>query len=101
MVGYAVPSEPVHGVVSSVVKERAYYGDVLEEMRYLAPTDKVNDDLRVSKRISIVADQFAFENFLWIKYVEWAGFLWKVETVEPQRPRLILTLGGGYDGPRA
>ena len=49
--------------------------------------------------ISIVADPYANENFFAIRYVQWMGTLWKVTEVEVQSPRLLLRLGGKYNGP--
>lgn len=60
---------------------------------------KVNDDLSVNNSISIVADAYAIENFFAMRYVQWMGILWIVSTVEVQSPRLLLTLGGVYNGP--
>jgi len=48
-----------------------------------------------------MADAYAVENFLSMRYVEWNGVLWTVTNVEVQGPRLILTLGGSYNGPKA
>ena len=96
-VGYGTPGELVDGVWSDQITERPYKGEVLNEARTLVSSDQVNDDIRLSQRISIVADAFAFQNFTLIKYVEWMGTLWAVPTVEVQRPRLILSLGGVYE----
>jgi hypothetical protein len=46
-----------------------------------------------------VADQYANEHFFAIRYVEWAGTLWTVDSVEVQIPRLLLRLGKVYNGP--
>ena len=99
-VGFGFPGEVVDGVWSDSITERAYYGDVLSVTRSMEESDKVNDDFRSQNRISIVADAFALENFALIKYVSWMGVLWKVPSVNLERPRLILNLGGVYDGPR-
>lgn len=99
-VGYAVPTNPVPGVWSDEITERAYYGDVLNDVRSLSASEKVNDDVRMQTRISIVADKYALGNYLQIKYVEWAGSLWTVTSVDAERPRLVLSLGGVYDGQR-
>lgn len=96
-VGYAL-GELVDDVWTESIVERPYYGEVLNESRNLVSSDKVMDDVRLSKRISIVADAFAFENFVDLKYVDWMGTLWTVPTVEVERPRLILSLGGVYHG---
>jgi fructose-1,6-bisphosphatase/inositol monophosphatase family enzyme len=99
-IGYGVSEEAVAGVWSDVITERAYYGDVLSDLRSNAAAEKVNDDVRLQNRISIVADAYALGNYIQIKYVEWAGFLWTVNSVDVERPRLILSLGGVYNGPR-
>ncbi len=100
-IGYGVSEETVPGVWSDEITERAYYGDILNDVRALSASEKVNDDVRMQSRISIVADAFALGNYLQIKYVEWAGSLWTVTSVDADRPRLILSLGGVYNGPRA
>lgn len=80
------------------VSYRPYTGDVLSRnWRWEQASDQVNDDLNVSNRISIVADQFAYDNMFAIKAVEWSGACWKVTNVEQQRPRLILSIGGVYN----
>ena|SRR5436190_15752284 len=81
------------------ITEFPYQGDVIRNTRNLQEADKVNDDITVGNSISIVADQHAIENFLNIKYVRWMGVLWTVPNVEVRTPRLILTLGGVYNGP--
>lgn len=98
-IGYGVSEETVAGVWSDEITERAYYGDILNELRSTSSSEKVNDDVRLQNRISIVADAYALGNYLQIKYVEWAGFLWTVQSVDVERPRLILSLGGVYNGP--
>lgn len=79
--------------------ERDYVGDVLRNTRKLQSGESVNDDLSVDNSISIVADAYANEHFFAIRYVMWAGVRWKVSNVEVQHPRLLLRLGGVYNGP--
>lgn len=82
-----------------MIVERAYVGDILRNTRRLQSGESVNDDLSVNNMISIVADPYANENFFAIRYVQWMGTLWKVTEVEVQSPRLLLRLGGKYNGP--
>lgn len=98
-VGYGESVETAPGVWSDVITEREYYGDVTYTLRRLQQDDKLNDNIVTSNSISIVADPYANENFVSIRYVNWAGTLWTVNTVEVQSPRLILKLGGVYNGP--
>lgn len=100
-VGYGISEEtpPDSGVWVDVIYEFPYTGDVIRNTRTLDDGDKVNNDISVSNSISIVADQYATEHFFNIKYVKWAGVLWTVPSVEVRSPRLILSVGGVYNGP--
>ena len=94
-------SETSPGVHKEQITERNYYGDLIRNTRRLQSGDKVNDDVNVANEISIVADPFANENFHSMRYVEFMGAKWKITNVEVQYPRLILTLGGIYNGQQA
>jgi hypothetical protein len=99
-VGYAEQAiEESPGVWVSPIVEYSYYGDILRNTRYLRDNNKVNSDLSVENLISILADAYANEHFFAIRYVEWAGVLWTVDSVEVQSPRLLLRLGEVYNGP--
>lgn len=102
-IGYGETKEtpPDSGVWQDVITEHQYYGDVVRNTRRMENGSQLNDDINVDNLISIVADAFAFENFHSIRYVKWMGALWKVPKVEVQRPRLILTIGGVYNGQQA
>lgn len=102
VIGYSQGSvESAPGVFVEGIIEKSYFGDVLRNTRKLESGDKVNNDLSVGNSISIVADAYANEHFFAIRYIRWAGALWTVSDVEVQRPRLILRLGGLYNGPTA
>lgn len=101
-VGYGETVETPSGSGTWIdqIVEIPYYGDVVLNMRRLSEGENLNPDLSVTNSISILADAYANEHFFAIRYVEWAGTLWTVSTVEVQRPRLILRLGSVYNGPR-
>lgn len=100
-VGYGEPVEtpPDSGVWVDQIVEFSYYGDVIRNSRKLDEGESLNSDISVTNSISLVADQYAIEHFFQIKYVQWAGVLWTVTSVEVQRPRLTLRLGSVYNGP--
>jgi len=100
-VGYGDTQETSPGVHADVIVERSYFGEVTRAARSLTEGENLNPDLTVGNSISIVADAFANERFFDIRYVEWAGQLWTVTSVEVQRPRLLLRLGEVYNGPTA
>ena len=97
-VAYGVTAETAKGVWTEQLVTKKYYGDVLRpNNRRWAQTDKVNDDLKVTNVISVMADAYAYEHFVDIRYIEWMGVKWKVETAEVKRPRINLTLGGVWN----
>lgn len=101
-IGYVSSIETAPGVwTDSVVEEREYFGDVIRNSRRLDYGEKVNFDISVSNSISILADEYANENFHAIRYVRWNEVCWVSTNVEVRRPRLILELGGVYNGPTA
>lgn len=97
-VGYAVETEIRPGVWSNQITERSYYGDLNRNQSRSQNMDKVNDDIVIANELSIIADPFAYDNFYAIKYAEVMGTNWSVTSVEVKFPRLILQLGGKYNG---
>ena len=98
-VGYAINTEIRPGVWEDVITERSYFGDEVRNSLKLQEREKVNLDLSVQNSISILADAFANEHIFAIRYVIWVGKRWSVTDVTVSRPRLILRLGGVYNGP--
>lgn len=99
-VGYAEEQvESTPGVWVDPIVEFTYTGDVIRDNRKLVPGDGLNKDVIVNNAISIMCDRYAIEHYFNIRYVVWEGVRWTVTNVEVQRPRLILSLGGVYNGP--
>ena len=61
----------------------------------------MNDNVNLANELSIVADPYANEHFFAMRYVELMGAKWKITNVDVQYPRLILTIGGVYNGEQA
>jgi hypothetical protein len=99
VIGFGESQELAPGVWADVITTRLYFGDVIRNTLKLQEGQFLNDDLSVQNSISIVSDDYANEHLFAIRYVQWAGALWDVVSVELQRPRLLLRLGGVYSGP--
>lgn len=99
LVGFVVSSNSVNSVYVETPTERFYRGDVDRNKRMWQSGSGLNDDVVLSNIISIISDEYSDLNFANIRYVKWRGFTWKVTDVQIQRPRLILTIGGVYNGP--
>lgn len=97
-IGFAIPTETAPGVWEEQPVPREYYGDLIRNLRKLQSSGQVNDDVNIANSISIIADPFANENFHAMRYVEFMGAKWKITDVDVQYPRLILTVGGLYNG---
>jgi len=101
-IGYAVDMEETSpGVWQERIVIRSYFGDVIRNTSKMQAGENLNDNLTIDNKLSIVADPFAYENFHAMRYVKWMGALWKINAVEVQRPRLILTIGGVYNEQQA
>lgn len=97
-VGYVETMELRPNIYEEVTTERQYYGDVLRNTKRNEGGQNLNDNINVNNLISIVADEYAYGHFFAIRYVIWENSKWKVTNVEVSRPRLILTIGGVYNG---
>lgn len=97
-IGYVSLEETAPGVITEQIIERMYYGDVVRNTRRMQSSENLNDDINVSNEISIIADPYALNHFFDMRYIDWMGGRWKVTNVEVQYPRLILTIGGVYNG---
>lgn len=101
-VGYIENVETEPGIWEPVETIKTYYGEwVRYTGKFQTSPDGVNDNRDVANELSIVSDPYAFANFRSIRYIEDAGARWKVSAVQPKYPRLILTIGGVYNGQQA
>lgn len=80
------------------IVERTYAGEITRNFRKFQNGEYQNDNLTVNNQVSILSDLYAQQNWHSIRYVEWNGVNWKVNTVEVNYPRLILEIGGVWNG---
>lgn len=99
IIGYVKSAEKAPSVYEDIVTEKTYFGNFVRDSRHWTSSGGVNDDLTFNHTISIIADDFATKNLGFIKYVIISGCRVSVTGIEVQRPRIILTLGGLYNGP--
>lgn len=97
-IGFAEQVETVPGVWEEQIVPHYYAGDLTRNIRKLQNSENLNDNINISNQISIVADPYANENFFSMRYAEFRGAKWKITDVEVQYPRLILSIGGLYNG---
>lgn len=90
--------EFVHGVYTEEPIVRRYKGEVEKNWRRWETGERLNDNININNTLSIVADSFLYENLGMIRAVEWMGSYWEISSIEIKRPRLILEIGGLYNG---
>lgn len=99
-VGFSRTAETAPGVYRPTsIEERPYFGDVLRDNYRLSKTESTNPDLTVSTQISIFADSYMLNNLAYMKYVSYIGILWNIVSFQVAYPRIIIDLGGVYNGP--
>jgi hypothetical protein len=101
-VGYVITeeSDPINhpGVYNTTTEVRYVYGDYKQKRSNVKSSDQVNDDVEMLGEISFIGDEFALAHFAHIRFVKYLGVKWKVTSVSSRPPRLILSLGGVYNG---
>lgn len=100
-IGYAETVETEPGIWEEQIVEKDQYGDLIEN-RYMRQTssESVNDDLKVSTKISVIADPYIMSHCSSMIYAELMGTKWKITNIDLQYPKLVLTLGGVWNGNR-
>lgn len=101
-VGFVTNGVGARGVFTEdTISEKTYLGDIVRNNRRWEQGESINDSLVVSNAVSIVADAYAYDHISAIRYVEWLGTKWKISSIEINRPRIILQIGGVYNGDEA
>lgn len=97
-IGFVTPIDIGDDIWEEAAVERIYRGDLNRESMSFSSTTNINDDLVVANEISIVADSYLLANSQYMKYIELEGVRWSIRKIEVRHPRLILTLGGVWNG---
>lgn len=99
-IGYAIQQDnTAPGVWRDHVVEKMYRGDVILNQQRWQKSEGVNDNFNIDNSISIIADEFAYTNLGYIKYIVWRGTKWNIQSLAVNRPRIVLQIGGVYNGP--
>lgn len=98
-IGYGITVEKSPGIWEIEIVERSYYGDMTRNKSSFYQGEGLNDDLDLKNDLSIIADPYALQHFASMRYAQIMGARWKVKSVEVQHPRLLLSIGGVYNGP--
>lgn len=95
-IGFESEEETRPGIWEGFV-ERYYRGDLRKVMDRVQEKGQVNSDITLSNTLSVLADNFMLTHFSDIRYIEYIGIKWAVNSVEVDPPRLTLHIGGIYN----
>jgi hypothetical protein len=98
LVGYVTEEEKNPGVWLPVENPRKMKGELLRQSSSRQNDDKINSNITLGHRVSLLGDAYAFGNYYHIKWIELDGMKWEVTSVEVERPRIIVSVGGPWNG---
>lgn len=98
VIGFSDSVETSPGVWRKLVTEREYRGSLTRIGQSFNDESSVNGEVAPATTVSIVADTYAIEHYLEIKYVVWMKKKWTVTQATFLKPRLTLTLGDVFNG---
>lgn len=87
------------GIWIEVPVEKNYRGEIQRNTKRWDSGDKINPNLNISNSISILADPYVSNHLNAIRYIKWLGGYWEITSVDVEFPRLLLSIGGVYNGP--
>lgn len=100
-IGFVESTEIRPDVWKEIPSEIEKSGDVIRKSNRIVDNATISDNIVINNQISIIADPYINQHFPSIRYVKWNGGYWRVTSVDQSNyPRLILSLGEVYNGPK-
>ena len=98
-VGYGIEDETSADIYELQIQEHFMKGDIIANKSSNQDNGKINGDIVLRSKFSLIFDAFAKGNFQNIKYITYNGVKWEVSDIDiSQKPRIILTVGGVWNG---
>jgi len=87
------------GICVDIPFEKNYRGEISKNSSRRDNAEQLNKNINISNTISILADPYISNRVNTIRYIKWLGSYWEITSVDVESPRLILSIGGVYNGP--
>ena len=97
-IGFVTTVETSPGIWDEQIQEKVYYADVTRRYVKQIYNTTINANVDISNTLSIVANPEILTNLQSIRYVSWMGQRWSIGSIEVNYPRLILGIGGIWNG---
>lgn len=101
VIGYGESVEKSPGVWVDMIVERECVGELNRNFKNSQSAENLVGDIDIANEVSILADPHVCNHASSMKYITFWGTKWKIKSVEIRYPRLILTVGGVYNGQQA
>lgn len=95
-IGFAIQTETKPGIWEDSIEERPYKGEVIRNGRRYENGEGINDNFTITNSFSIISDAFLYSHIPAMRYLEYLGSKFKIVSVDIDRPRVILSVGGVY-----
>lgn len=95
-IGFATQVESEPGIWTDVIERRPYKGDILRSGRRYEASENINDNFTITNSFSIISDAFLYSHIPAMRYIEYLGTKFKITSVEIERPRVNISVGGVY-----
>jgi hypothetical protein len=92
----AVETSP--GIFEESIIELPVTGEMRRQSLRWLSGELSQDKVNAGHQLSIIASEASITGMMDVVYITWQGKKWVVKTIEYQRPRINLTLGGIYNG---
>lgn len=84
------------GIWVDTIEERSYKGDITRSGRRFDNSENINDNFTITNVFSIISDAFLYSHIPAMRYIEYLGSKFKIVSVEVDRPRVEIRVGGVY-----
>lgn len=95
-IGFAIQVEDDPGIWVDEIEERPYKGDIIRGGRRFDNSENINDDFTITNVFSVISDAFLYSHIPAMRYIEYLGSKFKIVSVEVERPRVEIRVGGVY-----
>lgn len=99
IVGFVESVETAPSIFEDEVTEVKCSGNFLDNTQLWKQSEGLNDDVDITARISVVISPDLLDKFYLMRYVHMYGQRWEIKKSIQKRPRVIISVGGLYNGP--